>query len=1251
VCVLAVTISARLPVAIGATEWIVFGAAAGCALALLLLWLRERRVARVQAARRRTEVDRELGAVAQLSERLAGVRDARDAARQLVGAVFEPVTADFAAVALVDEEARRARGLVARGRPEVEEWWPSVRVHLDSEPSGIATAARERTTITIDDVTSSALVNQRLAEQVRARSAVFVPVAAEGAIQAVLVVAREEQRSFTPDEVALLQAAAAETALAFERVRSAAALEDALAREQLVARIGRRVRSELDLGAVLQTSVEELGRAVGVTRCFIRLGRSGDELPAVAEWEAPGASKVGDRTPRMPALNLAVRDRRTVLVTDIETATELHDPALGDVDILRHLGVRAVLATPVVVFDEVIGVFGLHRDQVGPWGDEEVALAEAVAREAGLAIHTARLLDEDRRRVQQQEGLLEAAAAVSGELRLEGVLGRLVGELVKLLGADAADLFIEEPGARTLRCVAEYGLGPEVLGWELDRGSGLSGKALDLGRTVRSADYERVDRPVQHPAYRGFNAGMAAPLTWGGATRGVIGVGSRSETQEFSEVDAQVLETFAGLASLALSNAETFERSERQARIERGFYRIASLLGEPVSSSAAYEALAHAACEAFAAAFGAVLTPVDDRLELAGTHEPEPGEATALAAQLGGVRVLTDAVRGGRVLAASEVADDERLPAAFRERARAAGYHSLLVTPFELPRRSERGGVLVVFREVRHLSDDDLALAHHLGGAARGALERSELFERERTSRALAQQLARTGGLLATELDPAAVLEELVGQAPSLLGADAAAIHVLVGDELVTAAVAGAATEAARGARSPVAGTPAGDVIQARAPLALADAERAGVVADDDPVLASGRRAFLGVPLYATEGDLRGTLAVYEREPREWRDEEVEALVALAGNAAAVLANAELYQRVAIEKERLDAILGNVADGIVAVDPSGQIVLWNRAAERVTGVPESEALGRPLVRVLGRDLAAGETAGDRLVPLPRGGEQIWLSVSEAVMHDRTGASGGRIYAFRDVSAERIVEQMKTTFVSTVSQELRRPLTSIYGFSETLLRQDVVFSDEERHTFLGYIAAEAARLTTIVDQLLSVARLDAGDLEVDLAPTDVRSVMTEAVETFKGASVLNGHRFVLDVPDEPLDASVDREKLRQILDALMDNAVKYSPGGGTVTLAARRRPDAVELRVTDEGIGIAPDEHERIFRKFYRSADAVGGSGLGLFIVQGLVRAMGGRIWVDSDAGRGASFVFQVPPARGRARRGGGVTVGRQGRRV
>ena len=219
------------------------------------------------------------------------------------------------------------------------------------------------------------------------------------------------------------------------------------------------------------------------------------------------------------------------------------------------------------------------------------------------------------------------------------------------------------------------------------------------------------------------------------------------------------------------------------------------------------------------------------------------------------------------------------------------------------------------------------------------------------------------------------------------------------------------------------------------------------------------------------------------------------------GNATSARTNAELYQGVSQEQQRSEAILANVADGIVAVDREGMVVLWNPAAERVTGVQQSDALGRTPTEALGRSLEAAKgLGGSRLVPIRRGGEEVWLSLSEAVMTDPTGAVAGRIYAFRDISAERSVEQMKSDFVSTVSHELRTPLTSIYGFAETLLRQDVHFGEEERATFLRYIASESERLTSIVDRLLSVAQLDTGDMAVQIAETDVAAVVSEAVRS-------------------------------------------------------------------------------------------------------------------------------------------------------
>src|SRR5207302_1529235 len=233
---------------------------------------------------------------------------------------------------------------------------------------------------------------------------------------------------------------------------------------------------------------------------------------------------------------------------------------------------------------------------------------------------------------------------------------------------------------------------------------------------------------------------------------------------------------------------------------------------------------------------------------------------------------------------------------------------------------------------------------------------------------------ARMGGLLATELEPAAILEEVADQAPALLSADACSIHLVQGDELVVTAVGGERAPDVVGTRVPATARPAGDVVQSRSPVVLGDIPDDSPLQADDPVLAAGHAAYLGVPLIGVEEGLQGVLAVYSGRPRNWREEEVEALAALAGNASAVLSNAELYQRVAMERERSIAILSNIADGIVAVDRDGKVVLWNRAAEEITRVPAAAALGRTPVEVLQRELASDDDRqiGERLVSVQRG---------------------------------------------------------------------------------------------------------------------------------------------------------------------------------------------------------------------------------------------------------------------------------------
>ncbi|HSC50730.1 MAG TPA: GAF domain-containing protein, partial [Gaiellaceae bacterium] len=870
--------------------------------------------------------DRELDTVARLVNALARTHDPVEAARLLLDEVEALVSTEFNALALVSADEDEASGLLARSGGADLAWWSQMRVHLHNEPSGIASAFFEAAPVSVFDCESSPLVNPRLAQRAGARSAAFVPLIVDERVIGVLVAATtRERRMFPAEELRLIEALAGEAAIALDRTRSASALDHALARERLVAKISRRVRSGHDLDAVTRIAVTETGRALGASRCFVRIGEAGDAMPVRAEWFGDGVEPLASAASALPVSNLAARERRTVTIADVEDAPELVDAALGDSAVLAGLGTRSALATPVIVYDRMIGVLALHRSEPGPWSKSDVLLAEAVARELGLAVHTAKLLDENERRLGEQSALLKAAQTVTSELELDTVLQRLVDEVAALLGAEAVDCFLLDRDRGVLRCAAVHGSLEGIVGFEFPADRGLSGRAIARGRPVLSDDYGTVADDVPHPGYEGFRSALVAPMRWSGEVMGILGVGTRDEERRFTDADASLLEAFANLAALALRNAESFAERSRQARIQRGFYRIASVLGEPISRKETFDALAQAAAEALGSSSAAVLMPRDDDLRLEGLHGL-PGLLVQFLEH--GLRdpsgPLRASARNGRVLAAPRLGEDDRFDGEWQHVAAESGVQALLAVPVEAPRNDECALVIVFFPDERRFTDDDLELARNLAGAARGALERSELFEAERRARALAQQLARTGTLLATELDPASVLDEVVHQAPSLLDADAAVIRLLEGDELLAGAAVG--EHAAEVIDSRVASTArlAGDAVQSRSPVAVVDARSDQRLLQADPMLAAGYATCVAAPLVGPEGAVHGVLSVYGRAPRAWREEEIEALAAFAGNASAALSSAELYQSVALEKERSVAILSNIADGIVAVDRDGK---------------------------------------------------------------------------------------------------------------------------------------------------------------------------------------------------------------------------------------------------------------------------------------------------------------------------------------
>ena len=246
----------------------------------------------------------------------------------------------------------------------------------------------------------------------------------------------------------------------------------------------------------------------------------------------------------------------------------------------------------------------------------------------------------------------------------------------------------------------------------------------------------------------------------------------------------------------------------------------------------------------------------------------------------------------------------------------------------------------------------------------------------------------------------------------------------------------------------------------------------------------------------------------------------------------------------------------------------------------------------------------------------------------------SGADDGFVVAIvRDISRLKEVERLKSDFVSMVSHELRTPLSVIKGYAATLLNPTLQLNAERQLRFLRGINDAADRLTRLIDNLLSVSRLESGRFRLNPQHFDLGEIIRRVVAGYQAQSTR--HEIVTDLGDGSLWIRADRDQLELVLANLVGNAFKYSPNGGRITVQARRQPDGVLLHVSDEGLGISAEQVPHIFEKFFRGDAAkegrVAGTGLGLYICKSLVEAHGGQIWVESTPGRGSTFSLLIPP--------------------
>jgi signal transduction histidine kinase len=321
--------------------------------------------------------------------------------------------------------------------------------------------------------------------------------------------------------------------------------------------------------------------------------------------------------------------------------------------------------------------------------------------------------------------------------------------------------------------------------------------------------------------------------------------------------------------------------------------------------------------------------------------------------------------------------------------------------------------------------------------------------------------------------------------------------------------------------------------------------------------------------------------------------------------------------------------LEHVSDAVFLVDDAGAIRFWNTAGEAMFGIPARLAVGRPAADVVPEyhRLVAAAHEGDRFVPVRIGDEEGWLAPTLSEF------PGGSVLTVSDATAGYVLERARADFVSTASHELRTPLTAVFGGARTLIAHRDVLGPGQQETLLRMIEQESEHLVQIVDQLLISAQLDRGAVHLGESDVDVRDLCRRVVDSARVRA--DGRNVILlQMPTEMAALRCDEGLLRQVLVNVVENALKYSPGGARIDVLVKDDPEWVRIDVADEGIGIPATEQERIFEKFYRIDAAmsrgVGGSGLGLYISREIVLQMGGTLTVRSAGGTGSTFSIVLP---------------------
>ncbi|MBA3873816.1 MAG: GAF domain-containing protein, partial [Anaerolineae bacterium] len=1126
-----------------------------------------------------------------------------------------------------------------------------------------------------------------------AQSWLGIPLVNQGNVVGVIALAKREPRFYDAQAEQAAFAFANQVAIALDNANLYTEAQYQTERLSLLNRVSVLLAQSLDSENILEIALREIAQTLKLEDARALIFERGLQIGQVV-MQYPRGDEPPDQVIQLnqsAAYQQVRRNAAPVIVADV-SALDAADPLRIE---LESRGINAYVMIPMTVAGQVIGAFDAEvKSGARPFTPEQIDLSLIIANQAAIAVQNTNLLEQTLIRTRELETLLEAAQATSLTLNLEDAFRSVVDLFLHALEMDDCAVMMWDNVENILEVEIDqsrFGEGdqiaPKGTRYNLRQYPAKLKALQDAQIVIISADQADGDIMELEELNRHKNKlRVLVPLIVREQAIGLIQVQQIAQRREFSHREIRLAQALGAQSAIAIQNARL--STETAALVEEGF--LINSLSQSIAATLKIEDMIAAVRDQvpqltkseqmYLALYDettqTITFPVVVNNGKRATIEPRQLNTDEVSFIINHRRSLS--LGGGNFSS-----DDMR--------------HNLNISNGEPDARSYLGvpvasgdtvlGVLAIrdTTNTRAFGINDERLLTTVGSQLGSAMQNALLFERinnfaaelnervkERTDelqqeRDRLDMLYRITAELARTLDMERVLTRALETVATAVNAHEGVILLI--DPLTDRLMPRAALHA------DIAALTSGDTEHPAGMLARWLLENSNLlIADnlneepywDTTVPGANEWQSALAVLLESNDDPQGVLVLLNHDTKAFTETQLKLVMAAANQVAAAINNADLYHLIRDQAERLgtlvrveqeeseknSAIVEGIADGVMLADSEGAIVLFNGAAERILELPRDQAIGQSMLRLTrlfgqsatqwANNIETWTKNPDAYQPgdfveqtLDMGQKVLQVHLSPVYISERYL---GTVSVFRDITKEVEADRVKSEFVSNVSHELRTPMTSIKGFADLMLMGVAGELSESQSGFLGKIKNNADRLSKLVEDLLDISKLDAGE-QLNIEAVDLHEVIPNALNSVKSRTENDQKQIKVTVEIEkklPL-IEADPLKLMQILTNVIGNSYNYTYAGGLVKIHAKLDADQerVVIAVEDTGIGIPDEFKPRIWGRFERYEDHalvmdIPGTGLGLSIVRELVLMHNGDIWFESELGKGTTFYIGLP---------------------